>query len=418
MNEITTSILKILVLVFAGVLVVSIVYHLLFQGYQTENAVYYEVSDVSAFQGVYVRSEAVQRFSGSGAVRYCVSDGAKLGVGSVIAEIYADESQIDLRKRIAAKQDELKLLSKVENPGTSENAQAVSLASLIGEQYRSLIRLREQGDFTALADCKREMTVLMSTYEKITRNDIDFTGRISTLRDEIAILESQQTEPLQVIRSPKSAYFVSYADGYEDKLRAESVAQLTPETLSEVSDAGTEGKNQDPQVIGKLIDGYAWYICGVFDNTKLRLSEGDTASVRIASLGRNLTVSVESLVSAGDITATQAVLRCEQMSKEVVQHRTERVEIVRKTVSGIKVPRTAIRFKDVEETVTDEAGNSRTETVNAMGVYVLIGETAEFRRIDKVYEDDAYYLSSLDAGSGYIALYDDIIVKGVAADGT
>ena len=418
MNEITTRILKILLLVFAVVLVFSIVYHLLFQGYQTENALYYEVSDVSAFQGVYVRSETVQRYSGSGAVRYCVGDGAKLGVGSVIAEVYEDESQIDLRKRIAAKKDELALLTKVENPGTVENAQAVSLASLIREQYRGLIRLRENGQYAALADSKREMTVLMSTYERITNGDADFTARISALRDDIAILESQQTAPVQVITSPKSAYFVSYADGYEDKLRVESIAKLTPEQLAEVSDAGTDAGNGDPQVIGKLIDGYSWYICGVFDNTKLRLSEGDTASVRLASLGRNLTVTVESLVSAGDITRTQAVLRCEQMSREVVQHRTERVEILRKTVAGIKVPRSAIRFRDVEETVTNEDGTTYTQTVNTMGVYVMIGETAEFRKIDIVYEDDAYYLSNLDAGSGYIALYDDIIVKGVAADGS
>ena len=418
MNEITTRILKILLLVFAVVLVFSIVYHLLFQGYQTENALYYEVSDVSAFQGVYVRSETVQRYSGSGAVRYCVGDGAKLGVGSVIAEVYDDESQIDLRKRIAAKKDELALLTKVENPGTVENAQAVSLASLIREQYRGLIRLRENGQYAALADSKREMTVLMSTYERITNGKTDFTERISALRDDIAILESQQTAPVQVITSPKSAYFVSYADGYEDKLRVESIAKLTPEQLAEVSDAGTDAGNGDPQVIGKLIDGYSWYICGVFDNTKLRLSEGDTASVRLASLGRNLTVTVESLISAGDITRTQAILRCEQMSHDVVQHRTERVEILRKTVAGIKVPRSAIRFKDLEETVTNEDGTTNTQTVNTMGVYVMIGETAEFRKIDIVYEDDAYYLSSLDAGSGYIALYDDIIVKGVAADGT
>ena len=418
MNEITTRILKILLLVFAVVLVFSIVYHLLFQGYQTENALYYEVSDVSAFQGVYVRSETVQRYSGSGAVRYCVGDGAKLGVGSVIAEVYEDESQIDLRKRIAAKKDELALLTKVENPGTVENAQAVSLASLIREQYRGLIRLRENGQYAALADSKREMTVLMSTYERITNGKTDFTERISALRDDIAILESQQTAPVQVITSPKSAYFVSYADGYEDKLRVESIAKLTPEQLAEVSDAGTDAGNGDPQIIGKLIDGYSWYICGVFDNTKLRLSEGDTASVRLASLGRNLTVTVESLVSAGDVTRTQAILRCEQMSHDVVQHRTERVEILRKTVAGIKVPRSAIRFKDLEETVTNEDGTTNTQTVNTMGVYVMIGETAEFRKIDIVYEDDAYYLSNLDAGSGYIALYDDIIVKGVAADGT
>ena len=66
---------------------------------------------------------------------------------------------------------------------------------------------------------------------------------------------------------------------------------------------------------------------------------------------------------------------------------------------------------------TDEEGNVTEVTDDFMGVYVLVGETPEFRRIKVVYEEDDYYLSSLDAGSGYIALYDDIIVKGVMADG-
>ena len=40
-----------------------------------------------------------------------------------------------------------------------------------------------------------------------------------------------------------------------------------------------------------------------------------------------------------------------------------------------------------------------------------------FRRIKKVYEDDLFYLSDLNAGDGFVELYDDIIVKGVMADG-
>ena len=262
------------------------------------------------------------------------------------------------------------------------------------------------------------MTVLMSTYEKITNPDLDLSGQIAELRDEIAILKSQQTEPLHTIRASRSAYFVSFIDGYEDTLTVEGIPRLTPEQLAAVSDEGSGTQDGDVGAIGKLIDGYSWYIAGVFDNTKLRLSEGDTASVRLESLGRKLTVTVESLVSAGEITKTQAVLRCDQLTQEVVQHRTERVEILRKTVAGIKVPRSAIRFKELEETFKNEDGTTYTQKTNYMGVYVRIGETAEFRKLDIVYEDENFYLSSLSAGKGYVALYDDMIVKGVAADGS
>ena len=418
MNEITTRILKILLLVFAVVLACSIFYHLFFTNYETENAIYYEVSDVSSFQGVYVRDETVERYSGAGAVRYCVDDGAKLGVGSIIAEVYSSGEQIDLRRRIAEKQDELAMLGKIENPGTSENAQPANLALQIDQHYKSLIRLREKQVYPDLSTEKQNLTVFMNTYEKVTDSTVDFNARIAELEDEIARLNTQLTAPDQTITAEKSAYFVSYVDGYEDMLTVSGVRLLTPEQIASVSDDGTVTDGTDPsQAIGKLIEDYAWYIVGVFDNRKLRLTEGDSVTVRLASIPQLIRVRVDSLVSTGDISRTQGVFRCDQLTHDIVQHRAERVEIIRDTAEGIRVPRSAIRFKALEEEIEDEEGNVSTVSNNYMGVYVLVGESAEFRKIDVIYEDENYYLSALNAGNGYIALYDDIIVKGVMADG-
>lgn len=418
MNEITTRILKFLLLVFAVVLASSIFYHLFYSSYETENATYYEVSDVSSFQGVYVRDEIVKSYSGTGAVRYCVDDGSKLGVGSVIAEVYSDPEQIDLRKRIAEKQDEIAMLRKIENPGTSENAQPANLASLIDEQYKNMIRLRERQDYFAMNSAKQDMTVLMSTYEKVTGSGVDFNDRIVALEDEVARLNSQLSAPETTIPAPESVYFVSYVDGYEDILTPETMHELTPEQISAVSDDGKlSATNAGEQMIGKLIRDYAWYIVGVFDNRKMRLSEGDSTKIRLESVPQELTVNVVSLYATGDIDKTQGIFRCDELTHDTVQHRTERVEIVRDTVEGIRVPRSAIRFKTLVEEQTDEEGNVTTTTTDYKGVYVLVGETPEFRKIDVIYEDENYFLSSLDAGNGYIALYDDIIVKGVMADG-
>lgn len=66
---------------------------------------------------------------------------------------------------------------------------------------------------------------------------------------------------------------------------------------------------------------------------------------------------------------------------------------------GIKVPRKAIRFQD------------------GKGVYVKLGERISFKKIDVIYEGGDYVLSSLNAGDGYLSLYDDIVVEGVDANG-
>lgn len=415
-NEVTTRILYGLVFAFAIVLAVSMIYNLLNRDYKTETAIYGSVSESESFQGVYVRDEIVAGYSGSGAVRYCVSDGAKLGVGSVIAEVYVNEEQIDLRRLISEKETELALLNKIENPGTSEYAQPANLSALIQEQYKSLMKLREQGDFSALAGEKSELTVLMSTYQKITEEQVDFSARIATLTQEIAALEAKKTDPREVITAAESAYFISYIDGYEATLTADTMASLTADELAAINDDGA-AETDRTGVIGKLVNGYAWYIVGVFDNTTMRLSEGDRVNIRPDSASDIMQAEVVSLASAGNIGETQIILRCEIMTFDTVQHRTERVEIVRKTVEGIKIPRSAIRFLDIEETVTDENGSQYQTTNRYMGVYVLIGENAEFKKLDIIYEADEFYLSDLNADTDHVQLYDDIIVNGVMANG-
>ncbi|MBR6760443.1 MAG: hypothetical protein IKM30_00225 [Oscillospiraceae bacterium] len=418
MNEITTRILDALVLLFAVVLAVSIIYNLLNRDYETETAIYAEISEVSSFQGVYVRDETVASYSGQGAVRYCVTDGAKLGVGSVIAEVYSSEEQIDLRRRIADKEAELSLLEKIENPGTSEYAQPANLSALIQEHYKQMLRFREQGNFHALAEEKSELTVLMSTYGKITGTEPDFSSHIQTLQQEITSLEAKKSEPFEIITASESAYFVSYVDGYESVLTVDTMRSLSPQDIAAVNDDGMPDAEYNPNAIGKLINGYAWYIVGVFDNTKMRLSEGDRVKIRLESVSETISTEVVSLISAGNISETQITLRCEKMTYDVVQHRTERVELLRDTIEGVKIPRSAIRFQEISETVTDENGSSYQQNTKYMGVYVLIGENAEFRKLDIIYEGEDFYLSALNAGTGYVALYDDIIVDGVMANGS
>ena len=45
------------------------------------------------------------------------------------------------------------------------------------------------------------------------------------------------------------------------------------------------------------------------------------------------------------------------------------------------------------------------------------GETVTLRKLDVIYEGDDYVLSSLNAGDGYLILYDSIIVEGIDVNG-
>ena len=214
----------------------------------------------------------------------------------------------------------------------------------------------------------------------------------------------------------RCAYFVSYADGYESTLTKEKLYPITPYEIEAVSDDGTA---QDARVIGKLIDGYEWYITGVIDNTKSMFAPDTQVTLKFESTSAEVTGTISELRTTEDPRKSVVVVRCDTMTHDLVQHRAERVEMIKGYYEGIKVSRAAIRFKEVEETHTDpESGEETTETVNAKGVYVLMGEQLSFRRLDVIYEGSDYVLTSLGAGSDYVTLYDDIVVDGVSADGT
>ena len=98
----------------------------------------------------------------------------------------------------------------------------------------------------------------------------------------------------------------------------------------------------------------------------------------------------------------------------MVQHRCELVELIKGEYSGLKVPREAIRFVDLDEELYDEKGNKSEGIVNTKGVYILKGEQVDFKKIDVIYEGSDYVLSAEHTGdSDYLSLYDDIIIEGV-----
>lgn len=415
MNSITSKILNILLIVCVGTCMLTVAFQMMDQKYVTETAIMSSSDDSVSFKGVYIREEEVVKYGGTGSVSYCVSDGGKLGNGSKIAEIYADENQIDIKQQINELNNELALLEKIQNPGTLRSAQPSNISVLIEEEYKSIINNREMGNILELSEQKNEFLVLLSTYQLVTDSGADLTSRISEINLKISQLEASETVPLDTIYSDRSAYFVSYADGYEEELNKGKLGSITVETLKAVKDSGPVDDNK---VIGKLIDGYEWYVVGVIDNRKQKFLADEKVKIKFQSTSEIVEGVIEEIRETDDAKESIVVVRCDELTYNLVQHRTERVEMIAGEFEGIKVPRKAIRFLDVTETVTDEeSGEKSTQTVNAKGVYVKLGERISFKRLDVIYEGGDYVLSSLNAGDGYLALYDDIVVEGVDANG-
>ncbi len=132
----------------------------------------------------------------------------------------------------------------------------------------------------------------------------------------------------------------------------------------------------------------------------MNFSVDEEVKIKFQSTSEIADGEIYDIRETGDASKSVVIIKCDEITHDLVQHRTERVEMISGEFEGIKVPRKAIRFLNSEK-----------------GVYVKLGERISFKKIDVIYEGGDYVLSSLDAGDGYLALYDDIVVEGVESDG-
>lgn len=409
-SSMLVKILRNTVIVLFLVIFVSVIYNQKNRDSDTESALISEATAVAEFRGVFIRDESPVSYNGRGILSYSVPDGGKLGSAGIIAVAYPDDSQIKRNREQAALEKELDILLKIQNPGTRESAQPSELSANISENYREFLFCRDKMDLSGVKAVKDELIVGMSTYQIITNEVTDFSQQVIDIQTRLDQLKREASKPIETVSSKSSGYFVSYCDGYEDKLTVSSLDTLTADQIEQVTDTRLD----DPKVVGKLISGYNWYLAGVVDNSHQEYKVGDYVRIRPESSPESFTAEVRDIRDEGDQKRAVLILACREFSSELVQHRCENIELIRGNYRGLKVPREAIRFATTEET-EGKGDNAVTKEVTYKGVYVLNGEKIEFKKIDVIYEGSDYVLSSLEhtGDESYLVLYDDIMIEGV-----
>ncbi len=408
-GSLMVKILRNTVLVLFLVIFISIVYNFRNRESDTVSALIAEATASKEFKGVFIRDETPIPCSANGVLSYNVSDGGKIGKGTVVAQVYPNEEQITVNRNIEKLTKELEILRKIQNPGTQESVQPAALSESIKENYRSLILNRDLGDHGSVENVAETMLVQLSTYQIITNEVENFNQEISDLESELAELKKQPRQVIESIVSPKSAYFVSYCDGYEGELSSKTLDKLTIARISEIND----NRNANDYVVGKLVDGYCWYLAGVVDNSRKEYKVGNRVKIRLASSADVFDTEIYDIRDEGDPSQSIIILSCSQFSYDLVQHRAENIELIRGEYKGLKVPREAIRFRTSSGEEEETSGDEDTGETSEKGVYIRKGEQILFKKIDVIYEGSDYVLSKIyDEDDSYLALYDDILLEG------
>lgn len=373
---------------------------------ETEYATLTTFDDTVELKCTIVRDEALIESASGGTYNYVVSDGEKLSVGQEITKIYTTDSQYRIQERIREIDDRINILndSSVEHNYFTLNVSKIDkdIANMFAD-YRNCI---ESGDYSLALQIKNDLLVILNKRYLVVNAVKDFAEVVEALELEKNDLTSFGNDTGGSIISPKSGYFYSDVDGYEEILTPQL---LEDGTVSEILEAlESEPERIGVNTVGKIASEYEWYtVCVADKETSQLFTTGEYYDLSYPySVGHTIKSVLHNKIVQTDSDKVILVFQSSSNSDSFNFMRNQITEIRLNEFSGLRIHKDALRIVDGVE-----------------GVFILNGNTIEFKRANKIYENDGYYVISVkdpqadlpdeeQSEFGYLKMYDAVINNG------
>lgn len=368
----------------------------------SEDTVLFTTRSSLSLRGVIVRDESLvhSSYTGDGVLSYCVPDGGRISNHSQIARIYSSYDQVYYRYRLEKLNEEIDALEKAQARGTTDYVQPDFILNQIKESYNSILSATVSQSLDGIAEDKLGMLKLMCIYNVASNAESGYDSRLEALKSQQSVYNAVLTNPVSVVNAVESGYFTSVTDGYETEISTDSIDELTVERINEIIATPQKNGVVGSNVIGKVFSTYSWKLVCVI-NTPDRYFVNGSFDLELSSTNKSYRVLVESITPTGRGDEAIMVLSCDEMDADIAASRVVDAELLFGEYTGIKVLRSAIRFSD-----------------GVKGVYVLEGESIEFKPLDVIYEGDDYVLSSHHPDSkSYLGLYDRVLLDPISSLG-
>ena len=372
----------------AGVLLYLALYFIL--GFEDELATTIAYQDSvnvgTEATAILVRDEVVLSSSGT-YVDMVLSEGEKAAAGSTVALIYDNLTALDTRRKIRHLESEIEQLEYALTVGT----QTVDSSRLDQQVINSIISLRAltaKGDLSSLDDSVLNLRTMVFqrdyTYGDTGAAD-DIKAMITQKKEQLSQLNRSLNRVSQAVIAPVSGVFSGQADGYEKLITPDMLDSIT---LTQLDELLRSDSPDQPNAAGKLITDSTWYMAAIFEGSnELSLREGRSYTVSFShDYYGEVKAKLERIVVEDG--RTMAIFSSRTKLSDTTLLRIQTVDIVVNEITGIRIPRKALRVKT--ESVTDEHGV--TTQVNTYGVYTVVNTQAEWQSVNVLYTGTTYYL--------------------------
>ena len=357
----------------------------------TTMAYQYEAELSTALSGYVVRDELVLPDDTNGLLQQQRSEGERVSDGGTVALVYADQASLDRQQQIQALQTQIEQLQYAEEAALGAEV-TLRLDAQILQNIQDYRKALAADRLDTAEDVGAELRNLVMKRDYTYADTADLSAQLEELQSQLNSLRAQAGSSVRRITAPQAGLYSAVVDGYEAVLTPESLKELTPSRLAALK----PDESGLPNHVGKLVLGDTWYYAATVTESEAQtLAESRNLKLRFAKgVSRDLDVDL-TYISAAENGRVAVVFRGDTYLSDLTLLRQQSAEVIRQTITGIRVPIEAVRVR--ERTVTDEDGVE--SVVSETGVYCVVGMEARFKPVNVLYSGDDFALvrSTLDA---------------------
>ena len=301
-----------------------------------------QAEDTIALNGWLLRDEEVLPAQ-SGTLSRERQEGDRVGVGQVLATVYADDGALQTVSQIETLELQLQQLQFALTSYLDPDA-ALKLDTSITGDILTLRQTLTGGDYTAADSdiAQLKAAVLKRDHPYTSQEEIE--TEIKAVEGQISSLKASLSGASTVTAKAAGTYS-AVCDGYETVLTTAFLEDVTPGKLARLQPAGTESS------MGKLIYGDTWYyVVSLPEEQAAQLKALGTVTLRFAKgFDQNLRMQVAN-VSAAENGQAAVTLSCRKYLAQTTLLRHQAADVILRTYEGLRVPSNALRVS--EEGVT------------------------------------------------------------------
>ncbi len=392
MIKVSAFFLSAFLLVYAGYQI----WRFFYNPYNTEIAVNFSVSESIHVNGIAVRTETVIEDSYDGSVSYVYQDAEKVLKNKVLAYTHSSNDTVNKIAILEDLEKELDLLKEANNNVSQLYGSSEYINTQLGSAVSDFSGYVIKNNLSGLNDAKNKLLLSLNKKNALVGNENHFDERITALESDYNNLKEQiDADASGTISSPKTGYFISEIDGFENLINKENLFEKSVSEIEKI--INTEVVPME-QKIGKIADNYKWYyVISVNKDEAEMFKEGKTLKVNFDGINYTVDLLVDSKIADETSENVIIILLCKMFTPELASLRQVSADIIFNTLTGLRISNDSIRF-DNEQNV---------------GVYILDRQEVKFRTIDIIYRGNGYSVVKTNKGlNTALQLFDEVFVGG------